>query len=208
MSRNSCPGQASAVTGRSSLEAWEQTRRGDSGQPMRCRTAQRDRPVQAKAQETMDLRLLIQSPRNGEFGAVVVGANLQEKFPRCPASGHRVAYTFTCRWIDENWILQYSLPRQARLCRREYRRLEAPCHLTSCGQHCADAFNSMLFSFTLRDQAGRLNLCLLHSARVPAGSCPRALNQWQFRPASATADRKGRSVLIIPESRTGLEQAH
>jgi hypothetical protein len=57
----------------------------------------------------------ILQPRNGRFGAVVVGVSLEEEYPEMAQiwSG-RVAYTVYLQiGLARSWILQYSLPRSA-----------------------------------------------------------------------------------------------
>jgi len=156
-------------------------------------------------------------PRNGEFGAVVVGANLQEKFPEMSGIWNdRVAYTVYLHvGLTKSWILQYSLPRSSEALQAgNIARLEAPWPFNIVRPNIgADAFNSdaiLVHGFV--NQAGRFESLSLafppgfQQAQFVLG----ALNQWQFRPASRDGQtEKVEVLLIIPEEQDqGLEQAH
>jgi hypothetical protein len=146
-------------------------------------------------------------PKDGQFGAVVVGATLEEKYPAAAQlwSG-RMAYTVYLHvGLSKSWILQYSLSSaEDAAAAGNISRLEAPWPYNivrpnlSAGQIDSDAL--MVHGFV--NQAGRFER--LAVAFPPEFDQARfvldALEQWQFRPAA----QNGRServevVLIIPE---------
>lgn len=156
-------------------------------------------------------------PRNGEFGAVVVGASLQEKFPEMSAIWNdRVAYTVYLHvGLTRSWILQYSLPRSSEASQSgNIARLEAPWPFNIVRPNLgADAFNSdAILVHGYVNQAGRFESL---SLAFPPGFLQAqfvldALNQWQFRPAARDGQiEKVEVLLIIPEELDqSVEQAH
>jgi len=156
-------------------------------------------------------------PRNGEFGAVVVGASLQEKFPEMSAIWNdRVAYTVYLHvGLTKSWILQYSLPRSSEASQSgNIARLEAPWPFNIVRPNLsADSFNSdaiLVHGFV--NKAGRFESLSL--AFPPAFQQAQfvldALNQWQFRPAAHDGQtEKVEVLLIIPEELDqSPDQAH
>jgi len=156
-------------------------------------------------------------PRNGEFGAVVVGSSLQEKFPEMSGIWNdRVAYTVYLHvGLTKSWILQYSLPRTSEASQSgNVARLEAPWPFNIVRPNLtADAFNSdaiLVHGFV--NQAGRFESL---SLSFPPGFLQAqfvldALNQWQFRPAVRDGQQeKVEVLLIIPEELDqNPDQAH
>jgi hypothetical protein len=146
-------------------------------------------------------------PSDGQFGAVVVGASMQEQFPEIAGLWNdRMAYTvFLHVGLSKSWILQYSLPlAEEAEAGGNVMRLDAPWPYNivrpnlAPGAIGADAL--MVHGFVNR--AGRFER--LTVAFPPEFSKAQfvleALEQWQFRPAA----QSGRServevVLIIPE---------
>jgi hypothetical protein len=146
-------------------------------------------------------------PKNGEFGAVVVGASLDEKFPELSGIWNdRVAYTVYLHvGLAKSWILQYSLPRSAEAAQAgNMTRLEAPWPYNIVrpnippGSFSSDAV--LVHGFV--NQAGRFETL---SVTFPpdfqqAQFVVDALNQWQFRPAVENGQtEKVEVLLIIPE---------
>ena len=143
-------------------------------------------------------------PRNGQFGAIVVGASLEEKFPEMSGIWNdRVAYTVYLHvGLEKSWILQYSLPRGADAAQAgNITRLEAPWPYNIVrpnlppGNFTSDAilvhgfvnqqgrFESLGLAFPPEFQQGRFVLD--------------ALAQWQFRPAAQNGQTERVEVLII-----------
>jgi hypothetical protein len=150
---------------------------------------------------------LITLPQDGQFGAVVVGATLEEKYPEAARvwSG-RMAYTVYLHvGLAKSWILQYSLPSAADAAAAgNISRLEAPWPYNIVRPNLAhDAMNAdalMVHGFV--NQAGRFEL--LAVAFPPEFEQEEfvldALRQWQFRPAAQNGQsERVEVVLIIPE---------
>jgi len=146
-------------------------------------------------------------PKNGEFGAVIVGASLSEKFPEISGVWNdRVAYTVYLHvGLSKSWILQYSLPRSNDAAEAGYMtRLEAPWPFNIVRPNIPPgAFNSdaiLVHGFV--NQSGRFEGLTL--AFPPgfqeAGFVLNALMQWQFRPAAQNGQiQRVEVLLIIPE---------
>lgn len=146
-------------------------------------------------------------PKNGEFGAVIVGASLQEKYPEMSAVwNNRVAYTVYLHvGLQKSWILQYSLPRNGDAAAAgNITRLEAPWPYNIVRPNIASgAFNAdaiLVHGFV--NQSGhfeQLGLAFPPEFRE-AQFVLDALNQWQFRPAVQNGQTERVEVLlIIPE---------
>jgi len=146
-------------------------------------------------------------PKNGEFGAVVVGASLEEKYPQISGIWNdRIAYTVYLHvGLEKSWILQYSLPRSADAAQAgNIARLEAPWPYNIVRPNIPPgSFNSdaiLVHGFV--NQAGRFES--LGLAFPPdfqqAQFVLNALAQWQFRPATQNGQiEKVEVLLIIPE---------
>lgn len=146
-------------------------------------------------------------PKDGQFGAVVVGASLEDQFPEMAGvwSG-RMSYTVYLHvGLARSWILQYSLPRRDEAeAGGSVAHLEAPWPYNIVRPNLApgavDADALMIHGFV--NQAGRFeNLSVLFPPEF--NQIPfvlKSLEQWQFRPAM-----QGRQIarvevmLIIPE---------
>jgi hypothetical protein len=146
-------------------------------------------------------------PKNGQFGAVVVGASLEERFPEMSGIWNdRVAYTVYLHvGLAKSWILQYSLPRTVEAAvSGNITRLEAPWPYNIVRPNIsADSINSdALLVHGFVNQAGKFES--LGIAFPPqfqqAQYVLNALNQWQFRPAAQNGQNERVEVLlIIPE---------
>jgi hypothetical protein len=146
-------------------------------------------------------------PRNGEFGAVVVGASLQEKFPEMSSVWNdRVAYTVYLHvGLTKSWILQYSLPRTSEASQSgNITRLEAPWPYNIVRPNLGpDAFNSdaiLVHGFVNKDGRFESLSVAFPPAFQDAQFVLDALQQWQFRPAVREGQtEKVEVLLIIPE---------
>ena len=146
-------------------------------------------------------------PRDGQFGAIVVGASLEERFPEIAGIWNdRVAYTVYLHvGLQKSWILQYSLPRGADAAQAgNVTRLEAPWPYNIVRPNLASGnFNSdaILVHGFVNQQGSFESLGLafppeFHQAQFVLD----ALAQWQFRPAVQNGQTERVEVLlIIPE---------
>jgi hypothetical protein len=146
-------------------------------------------------------------PHNGEFGAVVVGGSLTEKFPELAAIWNdRMAYTVYLHvGLAKSWILQYSLPRSAEAAQAgNVTHLEAPWPYNIMRPNIPPgSFNSdaiLVHGFVT--QAGRFEaLGIAFPPDFQQGQFVLdALNQWEFRAAAQNGQTMRVEVLlIIPE---------
>jgi hypothetical protein len=146
-------------------------------------------------------------PKNGQFGAVVVGASLEQRFPEMAGIwNERVAYTVYLHvGLAKSWILQYSLPRSAEAAGGgTISRLDAPWPYNIVRPNIsADAINSdALLVHGFVNQEGKFES--LRIAFPPefqqAQYVLNALSQWEFRPAAQNGQlEKVEVLLIIPE---------
>jgi hypothetical protein len=146
-------------------------------------------------------------PKDGEFGAVVVGASMQGDYPEIAGMwGGRLAYTVYLHvGLDKSWTLQYSIPRVIETEEGgNTPRLEAPWPYNIVRPNLAPgAINAdalMVHGFV--NEAGRFeSLSVTFPPEFPqAPYVLSALAQWQFRPAAENGrPAKVEVVLIIPE---------
>jgi hypothetical protein len=149
----------------------------------------------------------ISLPKDGQFGVVVVGSSLEEKFPETAElwSG-RMAYTVYLHvGLARSWILQYSLPRSAEAAAGgNIARIDAPWPYNIVrpnippGEINADA----LMVHGIVNRNGRFEE--LSVAFPPDFAQSQfvltALQQWQFRPAMQDGHPAAVEVLlVIPE---------
>ena len=146
-------------------------------------------------------------PKDGQFGAVVVGAAIQDQYPEVSGMwGGRLAYTVYLHvGLDKSWTLQYSIPRAAETeAGGNTPRLEAPWPYNivrpnlAAGAINADAL--MVHGFV--NEGGRFeSLAVAFPPEfAQAQYVLSALAQWQFRPAAENGHpAKVEVVLIIPE---------
>lgn len=146
-------------------------------------------------------------PKDGQFGAVVVGDALQDQFPELAHvwSG-RLAYTVYLHvGLAKSWILQYSLPRDDDASQAgTIARLEAPWPYNIVRPNLtaglAGVNTIMVHGFVT--QAGRFEtLNVVFPPQFPlAQFVINSLQRWQFRPASQNGQpAKVEVLLIIPQ---------
>jgi hypothetical protein len=149
----------------------------------------------------------IKLPRTGQFGSVVIGSSLAEKYPETAEQwGGRLSYTVYLHvGLPKSWILQYSLPRAGDSAEGGGNaHIEAPWPyeivLPSLPPDAIDADALMIHGFV--NLAGRFETLAVAfppdfaQAQYVLG----LLNQWQFRPATQNGqDVKVEILLIIPE---------
>ena len=149
----------------------------------------------------------ISLPRDGQFGAVIVGSSLEELYPEASElwSG-RLAYTVYLHvGLAKSWILQYALPpAKDAATGGNAAHLNAPWPYTiirpnlTLGDLNADA----LMVHGIVDRAGRFQtLAVAFPPRFPQSEFLLAsLRQWEFRPAMQGGQPTAVEVLlIIPE---------
>ena len=145
--------------------------------------------------------------REGQFGAVVVGSALQDRYPEITDiwSG-RMAYTvYLPVGLAKSWILQYSLSRaESTAATGNITHIDAPWPYSIVRPNiepgAIDADALMIHGFV--NQAGRFEALTVAfppefaQAQFVLG----ALAQWQFRPATQNGQNvKVEVLLIIPE---------
>jgi hypothetical protein len=149
----------------------------------------------------------IRLPKEGQFGAVVVGSSLADKYPETAElwSG-KVSYTvYLNMGLAKSWILTYSLPSAGGgATPADASRLEAPWPyervLPNIPPDTIDADALMIHGFV--NLAGRFEaLAIVFPPEfAQAQFVLNALSQWQFRPATQNGqDVRVEVLLIIPE---------
>jgi hypothetical protein len=149
----------------------------------------------------------INLPKNGQFGAVVVGSSMEEQYPESAGVWRgRLAYTVYLHvGLAKSWILQYSVPRSADSASGgNVARLEAPWPYNIVRPNLAsgdvDADALMVHGFV--NEAGRFEaLAMVFPPEFSqAQFVLNMLQQWQFRPAMQNGQSaKVEVLLIIPE---------
>jgi hypothetical protein len=146
-------------------------------------------------------------PKDGQFGAVVVGASLQEQFPQMMRvwTG-KLAYTVYLHvGLARSWILQYSLPfAEDAAAGGTVAHLDAPWPYNivrpNLGADQADAEAIMVHGYV--NQSGKFEgLRIVFPPQCPQTQFVLAsLQQWQFRPAARDGQlARVEVLLIIPE---------
>jgi hypothetical protein len=146
-------------------------------------------------------------PKEGQFGAVVVGESLDAQYPELSSAwGGRLAYTvFLHVGLARSWILQYSLPRlEEASSAGTIARLEAPWPYSIVRPNltfdAAGGNTIMVHGFV--NQSGRFEgLSIVFPPQLPmAVFVLKSLASWQFRPASQNGQPvRVEVLLIIPE---------
>jgi hypothetical protein len=146
----------------------------------------------------------ISLPKNGQFGAVIVGASLQDQFPEInDVWKGRMAYTVYLHvGMAKSWILQYSLPRGADISEAGATgHLEAPWPYNivrpNLQPDSIDADAVMVHGYV--NNAGQFET--LNVVFPPQFQLARfildSLQRWQFRPAMLNGQVARVEVLII-----------
>jgi hypothetical protein len=182
------PGNAGEATDSGSAAQGDETASGQpgSGQPG---SGHGNQPTTAH----------ISLPHDGQFGAVVVGSSMEEKYPEtAPVWSGRVSYTVYLHvGLAKSWILQYSLTQADNAAAAgNIMHIEAPWPYNIIRPNITpgaiDADALMVHGFIT--QAGRFEaLSILFPPEfAEAKFVLDALAQWQFRPAS----QNGQNVLV------------
>jgi len=190
------PGPASGVDPPGQLDTAAKTDGQDSSSPKQTGAvpAQNDQPSATQ----------ITLPKDGQFGAVVVGASLQDQFPEMAGVwADRLAYTVYLHvGLARSWILQYSLPRSDEASAAgNIARLEAPWPYSivrpNLPHDSADLNTLMIHGFI--NDAGRFEkLGIVFPPQFPmAPFVIASLQKWQFRPATQNGQSARVEVLLI-----------
>ena len=146
-------------------------------------------------------------PKDGHFGAVIVGDALEQQFPEITGAwSGRLAYTaYLHVGLSKSWIMQYSLPGDTEAAAGgTIARLEAPWPYNIVRPNLApgsiDADALMVRGFV--NESGRFEdlTIVFPQSFASAQFVIAALQQWQFRPATQDGQAvKVEVLLIIPE---------
>lgn len=149
----------------------------------------------------------ISLPADGQFGAVVVGSSMEEKYPEtAPLWSGRLSYTvFLHVGLAKSWILQYSLSRADNAAAAgNIMHIEAPWPFNIVRPNIPpgtiDADALMVHGFVNQDGRFEALSVLFPPEFTQAQFVLDALAQWQFRPATQNGQNVMVEVLlIIPE---------
>ena len=146
-------------------------------------------------------------PKDGDFGAVVVGDTLEDQFPELGGVWRgRLAYTVYLHvGLARSWILQYSLPLSDEAAAAgSVAHLEAPWPFNIVRPNLApgevEADTILVHGFV--NLAGRFEqLSVVFPSQFPQEQfILKSLQQWQFRPAAQDGQiARVEVLLIIPE---------
>jgi hypothetical protein len=149
----------------------------------------------------------IRLAKDGQFGAVVVGSTLEERYPDVPSLwGSRLVYTVYLHvGLTKSWILQYSIPRsEDAAAAGSDARVDAPWPFNIVRPDIpAGAINAdvlMIHGFVNKDGRFETLKIVFPPEFQQAQFVLDALQQWEFRPA--TQDGQAARVeisLIIPD---------
>jgi hypothetical protein len=145
----------------------------------------------------------ITKPKEGQFGSVVIGSALQDRFPEmADLMGGKMSYSvYVPVGLPKNWVLEYSLPHAESA---SSARLEAPWPYDIVRPNIApgsiDADALMVHGYV--NLEGRFEALTIafppHFGQTQFVLSK--LNQWQFRPATQNGQNvKVEVLLIIPE---------
>jgi hypothetical protein len=146
----------------------------------------------------------ISLPHDGQFGAVVVGSSLEEKYPETASLwSDRMSYTVYLHvGLSRSWILQYSLSRADNAASAgNITHIEAPWPYNIVRPNiepgAIDADALMVHGFV--NKAGRFEaLSILFPPQFEqAQFVLDSLSQWQFRPAAQNGQNVQVEVLLI-----------
>jgi len=145
--------------------------------------------------------------KDGQFGAVVVGSSLEDKYPDVPALwGGRLVYTVYLHvGLAKSWIFQYSLPSAEDATKAgEVTRIEAPWPYNivrpDIPSGAIDADVLMIHGFVNKDGRFESLTVVFPPQFAQAKFVLDALKQWEFRPATQDGQAaKVEVALIVPE---------
>ena len=146
-------------------------------------------------------------PKDGRFGAVIIGASIEDQFPEVTDVWKgRMAYTVYLHvGLAKSWILQYSLPRASDAQEAgEVKHLEAPWPYDIVRPNLPEeSINSdaLMIHGYVNDSGHFDALSVVFPSQFPmARFVLDSLSHWQFRPASQNGQvARVEVLLIIPE---------
>jgi hypothetical protein len=196
------PGETGARQG--SSNAGESTDSGAAAQGDEAASGQTASPQTGSGRGHQLLSAHISLPHDGQFGAVVVGSTLEERYPEAaPVWSGRLSYTVYLHvGLANSWILQYSLSRADNAAAAgNITHIGAPWPYNIVRPNippgAIDADALMVHGFV--NQAGRFeSLSVLFPPQfAQAQFVLDALAQWQFRPAAQNGKNVRVEVLLI-----------
>jgi hypothetical protein len=146
----------------------------------------------------------ITKPKEGQFGSVVVGSALQDRYPEmADLMGGKMSYSvYVPVGLPKNWVLEYSLPNAGEA--GSSARLEAPWPYDIVRPNIApgsiDADALMVHGYVNLEGRFEALTIAFPPQFAQAQFVLSKLNQWQFRPATQNGQNvKVEVLLIIPE---------
>jgi|CZKF01.1.fsa_nt_gi hypothetical protein len=191
------PGEMGA--GQGSSDAGESTESGSAAPGDEPASRQTGAPQTGIGSGNQHSAAHISLPKDGQFGAVVVGSSMEERYPEtAPLWSGRLSYTVYLHvGLAKSWILQYSLSRADNAAAAgNITHIDAPWPYNIVRPNippgAIDADALMVHGFV--NQAGRFEtLSVLFPPQfAQAKFVLDALAQWQFRPAA----QNGQNVLV------------
>jgi hypothetical protein len=180
---------------------------GDSGLGDEMASGQPGAPQTGSGRDNQLSAAHISLPHDGQFGAVVVGASMEEKYPETAALwSDRMSYTVYLHvGLSKSWILQYSLSREDNAASAgSITHIEAPWPYNIVRPNippgAIDADALMVHGFISPDGRFQTLSILFPPQFAQAQFVLDSLAQWQFRPATQNGQNVLVEVLlIIPE---------
>jgi len=149
----------------------------------------------------------ITKPKEGQFGSVVVGSALKDRFPEmADLMGGKMSYSvYVPVGLPKNWVLEYSLPHSGgNASASNGARLEAPWPYDIVRPNIApgsiDADALMVHGYVNLEGRFEALTIAFPPQFAQAQFVLSKLSQWQFRPATQNGQNvKVEILLIIPE---------
>jgi hypothetical protein len=145
----------------------------------------------------------ISLPRDGQFGVVVFGSSIEERFPETAElwSGRMASTVYLHVGLPKNWILQYALPRIVDAAAAGGGHLDAPWPFEIVRPNIdpadLDTDALILHGFVSKDGHFEKLQVIFPPQFVQAPMVLNVLNQWQFRPAKLNGIMTAVEVLLI-----------
>jgi hypothetical protein len=150
----------------------------------------------------------ISLPRDGQFGAVVIGSSIEDKYPETAElwSGRLASTVYLHVGLAKSWILQYALPRLADAASVAGGRVEAPWPFEIVRPNLQmdnlDSAALILHGFVNKD--GRFEkLEVVYPPEFPQSRMVvGVIGEWQFRPARQNGQYIPVEILLIIPDQT------
>ena len=147
-------------------------------------------------------------PRDGQFGAVVIGSSIEDMYPETAElwSGRLASTVYLHVGLAKSWILQFALPRLADAASVAGGRVEAPWPFEIVRPNLqADNLDSeALILHGLVNKDGRFEkLEVVYPPEFPQSRMVvNVIDQWQFRPAEQNGQYIPVEILLIIPGQT------